>query len=103
MSGMKIIGRIIGALLLIAVVAVVSLLFLPADRIARLAAEQIKAQTGRDVSITGDVSITIWPVLGVSAGEIEVGNADWARQGSMLNAQCSMRARPQSVLMHWLC
>ena len=87
MSGMKIIGRIIGALLLIAVVAVVSLLFLPADRIARLAAEQIKAQTGREVSITGDVSMTLWPVLGVSAGEIEVGNADWARQGSMLTAR----------------
>jgi AsmA protein len=84
---MKIIGRIIGALLLIAVVAVVSLLFLPADRIARLAAEQIKAQTGREVSITGDVSMTLWPVLGVSAGEIEVGNADWARQGSMLTAR----------------
>ena len=84
---MKLIGRIIGALLLIAVVAVVSLLFLPADRIARLAAEQIKAQTGRDVSITGDVSMTLWPVLGVSAGEIEVGNADWARQGSMLTAR----------------
>ena len=84
---MKLIGRIIGALLLIAVVAVVSLLFLPADRIARLAAEQIKAQTGRDVSITGDVSMTFWPVLGVSAGEIEVGNADWARQGSMLTAR----------------
>ena len=84
---MKIIGRIIGALLLIAVVAVVSLLFLPADRIARLAAEQIKTQTGREVSITGDVSMTLWPVLGVSAGEIEVGNADWARQGSMLTAR----------------
>ena len=66
---------------------VVLLLFLPADRIARLAAEQIQAQTGREVSITGDVSMTLWPVLGVSAGEIEVGNADWARQGSMLTAR----------------
>jgi AsmA protein len=87
MSGMKIIGRIIWALLLTVVVTVVLLLFLPADRIARLAAEQIQAQTGRDVSITGDVSMTLWPVLGVSAGEIEVGNADWARQGSMLTAR----------------
>lgn len=84
---MKIIGRIIWALLLTVVVTVVLLLFLPADRIARLAAEQIQAQTGRDVSITGDVSMTLWPVLGVSAGEIEVGNADWARQGSMLTAR----------------
>ena len=80
-------GVLFGLLLLTVVVTVVLLLFLPADRIARLAAEQIQAQTGRDVSITGDVSMTLWPVLGVSAGEIEVGNADWARQGSMLTAR----------------
>jgi|TARA_B110000908_G_scaffold164399_1_gene212399 AsmA protein len=84
---MKWIGRIVGALLLIVVILVGALFFLPADRIARIAAEQIRAQTGRDVSITGDVSMTIWPVLGVSAGGLEVGNADWARQGSMLTAQ----------------
>jgi AsmA protein len=84
---MKWIGRIIGALLLIVVILIGALFFLPADRIARLAAEQIRTQTGRDVSITGDVSMTIWPVLGVSAGGLEVGNADWALQGSMLTAQ----------------
>ena len=84
---MKWVGRILVALLLIIAVVVVSLFFLPADRIARVAAQQIKAQTGREVSITGDVSMTIWPVLGVSAGAIEVGNADWSRQGPMLTAQ----------------
>lgn len=84
---MKWIGRIIGALLLIVVILIGALFFLPADQIARLAAEQIKAQTGRDVSITGDVSMTIWPTLGVSAGAIEVGNAEWSKQGPMLMAQ----------------
>ena len=84
---MKWIGRIFGFLLLLIVVIVVSLFFLPADRIARIAAEQIKVQTGRDVTITGDVAMTIWPVLGVSAGGIEVGNADWSRQGAMFTAQ----------------
>jgi AsmA protein len=84
---MKWIGRIFGILLLLIVVIVVSLFFLPADRIARIAAEQIKAQTGRDVTITGDVAMTIWPVLGVSAGGIEVSNADWSRQGAMFTAQ----------------
>lgn len=84
---MKWIGRIFGVLLLLIVVVVVSLFFLPADRIARIAAEQIKAQTGRDVTITGDVAMTLWPVLGVSAGGIEVGNADWSRQGAMFTAQ----------------
>jgi AsmA protein len=85
--GMKWVGRIIGGLVLIIVVAIVGVFFIPADRIAQVAAEQIRAQTGRDVSITGDVSMTIWPVLGVSAGEIEVGNADWSTQGAMLNAK----------------
>jgi len=84
---MKWIGRIIWALLLIVVIVIGGLFFLPADRIAKLAAEQIRAQTGRDVSIMGDVSMTIWPVLGVSAGEIEVGNAQWSEQGPMLTAQ----------------
>lgn len=84
---MKWITRIIGFLLLLIVVLVVSLFFLPADRIARIAAEQIKAQTGRDVTISGDVSLTLWPVLGVSAGGIEVANAEWSRQGAMFTAQ----------------
>ena len=84
---MKWVFRIIGALALIIVVMIVGVFFIPADRIAQVAAEQIRAQTGRDVSITGDVSMTIWPVLGVSAGEIEVGNAEWSTQGAMLNAK----------------
>lgn len=84
---MKWIKRIIGFFLVIILVLGVSLLFLPSDRIARLAAEQMQNATGRDVSITGDVSMTLWPVLGVSVGGLEIGNADWAEQGPMLAAE----------------
>lgn len=84
---MKWIIRLIGVLLVIVIVAGVSVLFLPADRIAKLAADQIRLATGRNVSINGDVSLTLWPVLGVSADGLEVGNADWARQGPMLTAE----------------
>lgn len=84
---MKWITRLIGFVVVVVLVAGVSLFFLPADRIARLAADQIRNATGRDVTIRGDVSITIWPVLGVSVGGLEVGNADWARQGPMLTAE----------------
>ncbi|MEO0502800.1 MAG: AsmA-like C-terminal region-containing protein, partial [Pseudomonadota bacterium] len=31
--------------------------------------------------------MTLWPVLGVSLGELEVGNADWSEQGPMLSAK----------------
>ncbi len=83
---MKWIMRIIGVLVLIVGVAVVSLLLLPADRIAKIAGEQLRKVTGRDVKISGDVSMTFWPVLGISAGKLEVGNAPWAKEGTMLNA-----------------
>ncbi|MEO9518319.1 MAG: AsmA family protein [Paracoccaceae bacterium] len=84
---MKWILRIIGAVLLLIVIAVGALFFLPADRIAKIATDQMRIMTGRDVSISGDVSMTFWPVLGVSAGELEVGNAEWATQGPMLTAE----------------
>ena len=84
---MKWILRIIGAVLLLIVVAVGALFFLPADRIAKIATDQMRIMTGRDVSISGEVSMTFWPVLGVSAGELEVGNAEWATQGPMLTAE----------------
>ncbi|MEM6758613.1 MAG: AsmA family protein [Pseudomonadota bacterium] len=84
---MKWIVRLIGFVLILLLAAVVSVFFLPADRIARLAADQLRTVTGRDVTIAGDVSMTLWPVLGVSLGELEVGNAEWSEQGPMLTAQ----------------
>lgn len=82
---MKWIMRLIGVLLLIVVVAVGSLFLLPADRIAKIATDQLRKVTGREVTISGDVSMTFWPVLGVTAGQLEVGNADWAKDGAMLS------------------
>lgn len=84
---MKWIARIIGFFFVIILVAGVSLFFLPADRIARLAADQMRIATGRDVTVSGDVSMTLWPTLGVSVGGLEVGNADWSEQGPMLTAE----------------
>jgi len=84
---MKWIIRIIGFFVILILVAGVSLFFLPADRIAKLAADQMRTATGRDVRITGDVSMTLWPVLGVSVGGLEVGNPEWSQQGPMLTAE----------------
>lgn len=67
--------------------AAAALVLLPADRVARIAAQQIGLATGREVAISGDVSMTIWPVLGASVEGLEIGNADWARQGPMLSAR----------------
>jgi AsmA protein len=94
---MRWVFRIVGILLLIVVVAVGSLLLLPADRIAAIASDQLRRATGRDVTLSGDVSMTFWPVLGVRAGRLEVGNADWAKEGAMLttsNAAIGVEAWP---------
>lgn len=84
---MKWITRLIGFFVVLVLVAGVSIFFLPADRIAKLAANQMRVVTGRDVTITGDVSMTLFPVLGVNVGGLEVGNAEWSEQGPMLTAE----------------
>ena len=62
---MRWIVRGIGLILLILLVAGVSLFLLPADRIARIAADQLRSATGRDVKITRRrVDDTSGPCLG---------------------------------------
>lgn len=82
-----IVKRLFWLLMLILAVAGFSLYMLPADRIAKIAADQLRNVTGRNVTISGDVGMTLWPVLGVSAGKLEVGNAEWAKEGAMLSTQ----------------
>ncbi|MGY3437768.1 MULTISPECIES: AsmA family protein [unclassified Marinovum] len=86
---MKWIIRLIGLALLVVGVAVGSLLFLPSDRLARIASDQLSAQLGRRVTIAGDVSMTFYPVLGVSTGPVTIANADWAEETPMFQARAA--------------
>lgn len=96
---MKWIFRIIGVLVMLVVVAVVGILMLPADRIAQIATDQLRKVTGREVTISGDVGMTFWPVLGVSAEGLEVGNADWAKEGAMLSTKSAAIGVDASALL----
>ncbi len=69
-------GLVIGALLL-----------MPGEKLATILAEQVKAQTGRDLELTGDVKLSFWPVLGMETGRVTFGNAPWAGPEPMLSAQ----------------
>ncbi|MCJ7871581.1 AsmA family protein [Phaeobacter sp. J2-8] len=86
---MKWLLRLIGLVVLIAGVAVASLLLLPRDRLARIASDQMSTQLGRDVSISGDVSLTLYPILGISTGAISIANADWAGDTPMFQADAA--------------
>lgn len=77
---MKLLKRLIfgllGLVVLLAVVVVVVLNFVDLndykDRIENVA----KTQTGRDLSITGDLNLSYFPWVGITLGEIELANAE---------------------------
>jgi AsmA protein len=83
---MKWVVRLLGIVVVLVVVLVGTVFLLPAERLARIATDQLSATTGRAVTIHGDVRLSIWPVLGVSVNDLEVGNAEWSEQGPMLEA-----------------
>lgn len=79
--------KILGVLVILIILAIVGLvMFLPTGQIVQLAADQVKAQTGRDLQISGDVSPSFYPVLGVEAEGITLSNADWAEGENMVSA-----------------
>ena len=90
--------RLMGLVALLAIVLVVSLLMLPGERIARIAADQISSLTGRDVTMQGDTTVTFYPVLGISTGQVTVANAPWSKAGPMFVAQSlKIGVEPQAL------
>jgi AsmA protein len=79
--------RLVGLVVVLALVAVVSIMMLPGDRIARIAADQISSLTGRKVTMEGDTTVSFYPVLGISTGQVTVANAPWSEAGPMFTAQ----------------
>ena len=84
MRAVKIILTIIA---LVGLVAVAMPVLLPGERIARLAADRIEAQTGRTLDIAGDVGFSWFPVFGVTTGAVTLGNAGWSENGPMFAAE----------------
>ena len=84
---MRWVFRIIVILVLAVMVAVAGLFFLPGEKIAKIAADQVRTHTGRDLVFEGGVSVTLWPILGVETGPVTFGNAEWAGSEPMLSAQ----------------
>lgn len=70
-----------------AVVLSVAYFALPSEKIAQKAFDQIEKATGRKIVAVGDVSIRVFPILGVSISGIEMENADWSDTPLMITAQ----------------
>ncbi|WP_299191961.1 AsmA family protein [uncultured Litoreibacter sp.] len=81
---MRWIIRIFLTLLTFVVVAIAAVFLIPAEKIARIAETQFEKNTGRSLSITGGVSPTLWPRLGVTLEGVTISNADWAGDAPMV-------------------
>ncbi|UWQ92768.1 AsmA family protein [Rhodobacteraceae bacterium M382] len=86
---MRLLVRIVFALVAAIAVVIGALLVLPGEKIAAIAADQVETQTGRKLEFDGKVAISLWPVLGVRTGPVRFANADWAgvEAPRMLTAQ----------------
>ncbi|NIZ14285.1 AsmA family protein [Phaeobacter sp. HF9A] len=83
---MRLIIRILSALLFTLAVAIAIVTFLPGQKLAELVGQQIEKQTGRQVLFGGDVHFSLWPVLGLQANDFALANADWAGPEPLLTA-----------------
>ena len=84
---MRFIIRLIVIALVAVAIAVIGLLMLPGDKIARIAADQLSKQTGRVVTISYDTSISLYPILGVTTGPARISSADWAKNGPLFTSE----------------
>lgn len=57
--------------------AAIGLMLLPKERIAKLASAQISKALGREVTLSGEIGLSIWPVLGVKTGPVRVAGPAW--------------------------
>jgi uncharacterized protein involved in outer membrane biogenesis len=53
------------------------------DRYVRLAAEEVKRATGRELHIRGKVTVSIFPELAIVAGDVSFANAPWGARPEM--------------------
>ncbi|MDZ4391989.1 AsmA family protein [Cypionkella sp.] len=84
---MRWIIRSVIALVLLAVLLVGAVFLIPAEKVAGIAVAKFNTLTGRELVISGAVRPTIWPQLGVKTGPISISNAEWSKEGPMVQAE----------------
>ncbi|MES2586784.1 MAG: AsmA family protein [Pseudomonadota bacterium] len=78
------IGALSGVVLLFGVGAWYASSAIDPAQLAKLLSSSVKATTGRDLKITGPVTLSIFPRVSVSAEGLSLSNASWASSPEML-------------------
>lgn len=84
---MRLILRLIGVIVSLAVLAVAALFVIPTERLANIAAQQFETATGRSVVFAGNVRPMVYPSIGLRTGPVTLSNATWSDAGPMLRAE----------------
>ena len=72
----KVLVAIVGSILVLLIVAVVLVsIFVNPNDYKGLISKEVKAQTGRELTFDGDISLTFFPWLGVQLGPLSLSNA----------------------------
>lgn len=114
MKWLKIIGGVVGAVVLIGIIALTLLvIFVNPNRFKPVITDQVKKYTGRTMVIDGDLSWTIYPSLGVKVGHLELDNPDGFKEkifaevdGATVSVQIiplfSSRIKSDGIILHGL-
>lgn len=86
---MRFLMKVFFILMAVVVVILGGLMLLPKDKIAKIATDQVKAQTGRDLTLEGEVALSLYPTLGVRTGAVRLSNADWGADRAMFAADAA--------------
>lgn len=84
---MRWLTRLISLVIVLAAISILGLIFIPTERIAKIATDQFEASTGRALRFTGKIRPRFFPVIGVRADGLEIANADWASNRPMVKAK----------------
>lgn len=72
----KIVGVLIGVVVVVIIAAVILVpIFVDPNDYKEQLAGQVKAQTGRDLTVEGNIKLSVFPWLGLNLGTVELGNA----------------------------
>ena len=79
----RLIAILAGIIVLLVAVVVAVPMLVPTDVYKNQVVALVKAQTGRDLTIGGDVGLTFFPRLAVKVENVDLSNAPWAKDKSM--------------------
>ena len=96
---MRWVVRLAFALVALVILGAGLVFLIPAEKIAGLAVGKFKDMTGRELVIAGSIRPTVWPVLGVKTGAVQMANAEWSDEGPMFQAEALEIAVDMAALL----